>query len=139
MDHSKSLQELENDNWGEPADAPTGLIRRCLTLRRVPIGELSAEDCRLLLGQKMSPLFLVPIALHFLDDFPIIESEPVPTALLETLLNLPSEFWERHQDLWMEVCGITGRVRGLHDEIERIIPQMARFERGQFQIKKPPD
>ena len=132
MDHSKSLQELENDDWGEPDDAPTGLIKRCLSLRRVPLGELSAEDCRLLLGQKISPLFVVPIALHFLDDFPVIESEPVPTALLETLLKLPSEFWERHQDWWIEACAIVERLRRLHADIERLMPQMECFEKGQM-------
>ena len=131
MDHSKSLQELENDDWGKPSDAPTHLVKRVLELRRVPIGELSAEDCCLLLNQKISPIFLVPIALRFLDDFPVYESLSKPAALLESLLNLPASFWEIHSYWWVEVCGIISRVQRLHAEIERLLPLMERFERGQ--------
>ena len=107
-------------------------MRECLALHRTPLEQLSAENCRMMLEQKFNPQFLVPLALRFLDDFPIHESDSPPTALLQSVLNLPWEFWEQHQNLWFEVCGITARVRRLHDEIEQVLPQIEKFERAQM-------
>lgn len=32
MDSSKSLQQLEGEDWGGPGGAPTNMVRRCLEL-----------------------------------------------------------------------------------------------------------
>ncbi len=128
MDKSKSLQELENDDWGEPDEAPTNMIKRCLAARRVPLGEMSAEQCRLLLGQKISPLFLVPIALEFLARDPLEESEMYPGALLNSVLNLPADFWMNQSELWYEVNQIVEELESLRQTIEDLAPQIKAFQ-----------
>ncbi len=37
VDISMTLEELEVENWGDPENGATGLIRKCLALRRKPL------------------------------------------------------------------------------------------------------
>ena len=47
----KSLEILENQNWADPAIAPTNLVKRCIELRKIPIDNFSLSDLRLMIGQ----------------------------------------------------------------------------------------
>jgi hypothetical protein len=91
---NKSLQELENSNWGEPDTAETLMIKNCLQLRRVPINQLTADDLRLLIGQAMSLPILVPVCLAQLQEDPLLEATYYPGDLLESLLRIELPFWE---------------------------------------------
>jgi len=106
----QSLQDLDGEDWGDPDDphdAPTSLIERCLRLRRVPIGRLSPEDLRLLLGQNIGAEFLVPKALALLEGPRIdYENELVvgridesdEEALVLALWSLPESTWEAYAE-----------------------------------------
>lgn len=129
MDTAKSLQELDGQDWGGPDGAPTNLVRRCLELRRVPLDRLSAEDCRLLLGQKINPEFVVPVALKFLGEDPLEEGTiGVPGALLSNILSLAADFWRVHPELWWEVREIVGVVESVRAAIEQMEPMFQQFE-----------
>ncbi len=127
MNDSKTLQELEEKDWGEPDEAPTNMVRRCLVLRRVPLNQLSAEDCRLLLGQKIGAAFIVPIALRFLGENPMEGGDFLPGNLLQNVLRQPETFWQDHQSLWWEVKGILFEVKTLREQLELLAPLMEQF------------
>lgn len=129
MDLSKSLQQIEGEDWGEPRYAPTSMVRRCLELRRVPLKSLSAEDCRLLLGQQISAPLIVPIALDFLEDDPMEGGIMLPGTLLRNVLNLPEEFWRAYPALWWRAKEVVSEVQSLREEIEELVPAMERFEK----------
>ncbi len=129
MDTSKSLQELENFDMGEPESAPTDMIRRCLILHRTPLEQWNAEDCRLMLGQKFSPRYLIPIALEFLVGNPMESGDFYPGALLQNILSLPSDFWIKEQDLWWQVHDAVIEVESLKKAIEDLAPQIEKFKK----------
>lgn len=98
MDGSRSLQELDGQDWGEPT-YPSHLVTACHRLRRVPLKDLSVEDLRLLLGQQIGPEYLVPLALDHLNIDPFASGQHYPGDLLEMVLLLPSGFWTEHSEL----------------------------------------
>ncbi len=129
MDTSKSLQELENYDWGEPDEASTGLVQKCVALRRVPLCQLSAENCRMLLGQQISPKFLVPLALEFLARDPLEDGGTMaPGAVLGHILRLPAQFWIDYPELWYQVNEIVAQLEQLSEAVESLAPDVKQFQ-----------
>ncbi|HEY4384219.1 MAG TPA: contact-dependent growth inhibition system immunity protein [Ktedonobacteraceae bacterium] len=50
---SKTLQELEGQDWGEP-NFPSYLVRTCHALRRKPLRDFTVEDLRIILTDQLS-------------------------------------------------------------------------------------
>ena len=128
VDKSKSLHELEGYDAGDPKTKTTPMVRRCLTLHRTPLEQWNADDCRLMLGQKFSPRYLVPLALEFLNEDPLEEGFMYPGALLNSVLRLPAEFWMHEQELWYEVNSIVEQLEELRQSIEKLAPEIKNFK-----------
>jgi len=69
LDRNKSLQELEAQDWGDPA-YDSHLVTECHRLRRVPLRELTAENLRIMIGQQIGLPQLIPLALELLSGDP---------------------------------------------------------------------
>ncbi|GAB3573015.1 hypothetical protein GCM10027445_31500 [Amycolatopsis endophytica] len=93
---SRSLEQIEDDYWGDPPPDTTYLISTCHRLRRVPVEELEAEDLRILLGQLMSLRTLVPRALRLLERDPTVRTHF--GTLFEAVQRLPDAYWRAHPD-----------------------------------------
>ena len=128
MDKSKSLQELEGYDAGDPKTKTTPMVRRCLTLHRTPLEQWNAEDCRLMLGQKFSPRYLVPLALEFLSENPLEGGTMYPIALLNSVLRLPADFWLEEQELWWQINEIVTEVEIIQQSIEELTPEIEKFK-----------
>ena len=116
VDTSKSLQELEGQDWGEPS-YPSHLVTECHRLRRVPLQELSPEDLRLLIGQEISLPYLVPLALDYLQDDPFVSGRNYPGDLLEFLLLVPRSFWSSNDELHRRAIAVATKANDqLQDE-----------------------
>jgi hypothetical protein len=109
MDTGKSLQELDGQDWGEPS-YPSRLVTECHRLRRVPLKELSPDDVRLLLGQRIGQAYLVPLALDYLTADPFVSGRHYPGDLLEMLLMVPNSFWHDHPELRQSAVSIANRA-----------------------------
>ena len=133
MDKSKSLHELEGYDAGDPKTKTTPMVRRCLTLHRTPLEQWNADDCRLMLGQKFSPQILVPLALEWLETNPLEEGIMYPGALLNSVLNLPAEFWLDEPELWWQGNAIVTDVEIIREAIEEMTPQIKAFQTLQVQ------
>ena len=65
-----TIEELETQNFGNLDEAPTGMIKRCLELCKVPLDQFSIEDLRLMVGQEFSPRYPIPLVIGYLrTDF----------------------------------------------------------------------
>jgi hypothetical protein len=58
-----SVEQIEQDWWGDPPANATNLVRTAHELRRKPVASLTAEDLRLLIGQRIGIDELLPYAL----------------------------------------------------------------------------
>jgi contact-dependent growth inhibition (CDI) system CdiI-like immunity protein len=105
-----SLEAIENDRWGDAPDDATRLISTVHELRRKPIGELTPEDLRVLIGQGEGLEVLVPRALSQLADDPLVEGDLYPGDLLAAVLRVPRGYWSTHQDLLAKINEIVAAV-----------------------------
>ena len=88
----KSLEELENDYWDKPG-YKSYVVTTCFAARKKPLSELSNEEIRLLIGQKLGLKYLLPLAIDILKTDPLIEVTFYPGDLLYQLLKLDFKDW----------------------------------------------
>ncbi|MCF3109238.1 hypothetical protein LL912_10650 [Niabella sp. CC-SYL272] len=116
----KTIYELEQRDFGTPGDAPTGLVKRCIELTRVPLGQFSIEDLCLMIGQGFSLQYLIPLAIEHLEANLFIEARYFPGDLLTKILSAGRDFWLNNRGLWITINEL---VKGRRPEIEeRNIP-----------------
>jgi hypothetical protein len=104
FDRNSSLQELENDDWGEPTFG-SYLVTTVHRLRRKPLKDLTVEDLRLLIGQGIGLRFLVPLAVEQLELDPLVAGDFYPGDLLAAVLRVGDAYWMRHPDIASRLCG----------------------------------
>ena len=97
----KSIEQLENDYWKEPAEFPSGLVLNCYLYRKIPVNELNVEQLRLLISQKIGLEFLVGIGIEKLKTNVLAEGDLYEGDLLVAISNVPTEYWyENQNELW---------------------------------------
>lgn len=110
-----SLEQLENKKWGNPADAPSTLVKRCMTLAKIPVGEYSPADLRVMIGQRFGLPWLIPLALEVLQQDLFADTEFFEGDLLKNVMGANTLFWDTHEDLAKELLQLT---KGREDEIK---------------------
>ena len=90
---SKSLEQLENDYWNGEIEFPSNLVINCHKYRKIPIKDLTIEQLRLLISQKIGIDYLTEIAIEKLEQNILAEGDLYEGDLLEAVLGLPLEFW----------------------------------------------
>lgn len=104
-----TLEALEKDRWDEP-DFKSHLVTECHRLRKVPIGEFSTENLRIMIGQGFGLPFLVPIALERLAANPFLSGDFYPGDLLLSVVKVDSKFWQDNPRLMAELQDVMGQV-----------------------------
>ena len=94
---TKSIEQLEKDIWKEPSKFPTDLVEKCYRYRKISIAELTNEQLRLLISQKIGTKYLIGIVLEKLERNILTECDFYEGDLLVAVSNLPTEFWTAHQ------------------------------------------
>ncbi|AGL14299.1 contact-dependent growth inhibition system immunity protein [Actinoplanes sp. N902-109] len=103
----QTLEQIEGDAWGEAPANATKLIATVHRLRREPVGMLSVEDLRVLVGQRVGVAVVVPLALGILERDPLAEGDFYPGDLLTAVLRrVPAEYWAAQPSDF-------GRLRGI--------------------------
>jgi len=96
-ERDKSLQELEQSDWGEPTyDSP--------------LREFTVEDLRIMIGQNVGLPHLVPVALGRLRKDPLAEGDFYPGDLLKSMLTADPTFWREHPQWRDELKEIASRT-----------------------------
>jgi hypothetical protein len=98
-DKSRSLEEIEDDRWGDPPADATRLISTAYALHKRPIGALDVEGLRLLISQQIGLDTLIPLALDQVERDPLAEGDFYPGDLLDALMRrVPESCWQAHED-----------------------------------------
>ncbi len=94
-------------------------------MRRRPIGELTVEDLRLLIGQDIALPYLLPLALEVLRDNPMAEGDMYEGDLLSAVLTRNSAVWTESSGLGRElrliVAELTDLPPDLQQKVERFL------------------
>ncbi|WP_329528959.1 contact-dependent growth inhibition system immunity protein [Streptomyces sp. NBC_01462] len=125
VDRSRSIEELEHDRWPAPPPDATRLIATAHALRSRPVGTLTVEDLRLLIGQDIGLAVLLPLAVEVLRDNPLAEGHMGEGDLLRAVLARTSAVWSVYPDLARQLTFIVGSLSDLspdlRSEVERFV------------------
>jgi hypothetical protein len=99
----KTLEKLENDYWGHP-NYDSYLVTRVHEIRKIPLLELTDDDIAMMLRQKFSLDYIVPLAVDRLkmniDTNYILESD---NDIMKAVLKLPTTYWSSNKNYWIEI------------------------------------
>jgi hypothetical protein len=101
MKRHLTLTQLEGDDWGPPP-YDSFLVKECHRLRHIPLRDLTVEQLRTLIGQGISLVYTVPLALEHLSIDPMASGDMYPGDLLKALQRVPADFWTQHPSLLAE-------------------------------------
>lgn len=110
FDRTKSLQELEQHDWGEPT-YDSYLVTTIHSLRRKPLNQFAVEDLRIMIGQKIGLPFLLPLAVEHLEAEPLVAGDLYPGDLLSAVVGVDEAFWLEHRSLLERIRKIVDRLR----------------------------
>jgi len=91
LDRSKTLQQLDGTDWGEPT-FDSHLVQECHRLHRVPLRDFTVEDLRITIGQDIGLEYLVPLALERLHADPFARARIIRVICLSACLALTHDF-----------------------------------------------
>jgi CDI immunity proteins len=128
----KSLEVLEKQNWGDPATAPTDLIKHCIELTKIPAGDFSSSDLRLMIGQRFTLEFLIPLALEKLTPDIFIETDYYEGDLLSNVLNIDISFWDDNKEYWKFLNEL---IKEKRDKLAQLKISIAKFDDCKFADK----
>lgn len=102
FDRTKTLQELDGQDWGAP-NFQSYVVVNSHRLRHVPLQDFTVEDLRLTVGQtsvfRDALPYLVPLALEQLEVSPVASGDFYEGDLLGNVGGVPDDFWNAHPDL----------------------------------------
>ncbi|MET7853968.1 contact-dependent growth inhibition system immunity protein [Streptomyces avermitilis] len=119
LNRDRSLEELEHDRWPAPAADATRLVATAHALRRRPVGELTVEDIRLLIGQDVGLPYLLPLALEALRDNPMAEGDMYEGDLLSAVLTRNPAVWAASLGLGRELRAIVSQLTDLPPDLQQ--------------------
>lgn len=125
----QSLEILENHYWGDPVNAPTNLVKRCIELSRVPVDNFSLGDLRVMIGQKFGLKYLIPLAIEKLQDNIFVEAEFYEGDLLESVLEIDTSFWNDNQNYWTQLNEL---IKDKRQEIASAKIALTNFDNSRF-------
>jgi hypothetical protein len=89
---------------------PTPLVERCEIALNTPLGDLDAEQIRLLIGQGFGLEYLMPKALAILERDPMIGLTFYDGDLLHACLRVRSDFWVSAPELRQRLQTIVSKL-----------------------------
>jgi hypothetical protein len=98
----KTLENLEKEVWRQ-FDSDSRLVRRTKELRKIQLSSFTIEDLRLMIGQRFSLDYLIPLALETLNEDLFAEGDLYKGDLLKSVLSIGTEFWDNNKNYWTEL------------------------------------
>jgi hypothetical protein len=109
-----TLEELENDVWGEPK-FDSYLVLTCHALRKKDLDQFTTEDLRILVGQTISMPILLPRAVAVLERDPMAEGDFFPGDLLSALIRRAN---------WPSLAGVATPIKRVCERALKLLEQL---------------
>ncbi len=117
-----SLDEIEGFKENT-SGLNSGLIERCMLARAKKIKELSVEEVRVLISQKIGLNYIVPFSLGILEKEPLIFGGLHKGDLLVAVLNVDESFWATNPKWNNQLMEIIIEIEEIYNTIsEDILP-----------------
>jgi hypothetical protein len=122
----RTLEQLEGETWPEP-DFESHVVETCHRLRSKPLDDFTVEDLRIMIGQKIGLVHLLPLAIKNLKHDPLAEGAYYPGDLLMSVIQAES-FVASSPDLLRSVLDLADQAMArLADDDETLRRELADF------------
>ena len=92
-----------NNYWGEPTFLSSVVVNSHKN-RKIPLKELTQEQIRLLLGQDIGTIYLLPLAINILKQNPYTECDFGSCDLLKSMLNrVDIKYYKENKKIYNEL------------------------------------
>lgn len=119
-----TLENLEKDFWDIPT-YDSFIVRRTSELRKIQLSSFTTEDLRMMIVQKFSLEYLIPLALETLRKDLIAEGDMYEGDLLKSVLSIGTEFWNDNKSYWTELNEL---IKDRRKEIEEKQIDLCNFD-----------
>jgi len=97
------LENLEKDYWGAPS-FNSYLVKRTHAIRKLPLSALTEDDIAMMIRQKFSLDYLVPLAIDKLEKDILAHGDTgTEGAIMEAILEIPADFWKANTSSWRKI------------------------------------
>ncbi len=93
-----TIESIENEYWGSP-EYDSYLVETIHKLRKKNIDEFTAEDLRIMIGQKCSLPIVIPLAIKKLEKNILKSGHFYDGDLLQYVLESSPEYWAENLDV----------------------------------------
>jgi CDI immunity proteins len=104
----ETLERLEGDVWSSP-EFDSSLVLTVHQLRKKPLADFTTEDLRIVIGQGVGLVHLIPIAISVLEKEPLAEGDFYPGDLLASVVRNRS-WLEKHPNFAETVAAIARKA-----------------------------
>ncbi|WP_413664866.1 contact-dependent growth inhibition system immunity protein [Microbulbifer sp. CNSA002] len=124
---SRSLEELEGSI--QSSVFQSHLAVKCQRLYKLPLCDLSVENLRMLVGQKLGLKYTVPLALDMLEQNPMVSGGMYEGDLLVNVAKLNANFWSSNPELNNRLVEIKIQLETLAETINNeLLPIIASMD-----------
>ncbi|MDF7820499.1 contact-dependent growth inhibition system immunity protein [Runella sp. MFBS21] len=109
----RTLEELENEVWSDEMKEETYLIQTCAQLRKKRLVDFTTEDLRIMIGQRIGLLYLIPLALEVLHSNVLAAGDFYEGDLLVSVLRSDETYWQREKKQWQRVIALIEKNRNI--------------------------
>ena len=96
----KTLEDLEKEFWGEPT-YDSYLVKRTHEIRKLPLDDLPNDDIAMMLRQKFSLDYIVPLAIEKLQVDVLAHGDTGSEgAIMDAMVKIPADYWHSNKDYW---------------------------------------
>ncbi|AZO53970.1 MAG: hypothetical protein EOS78_09850 [Mesorhizobium sp.] len=103
---------------------PSSLVERCEAALDTPLGQLSTEQLRLLIGQEIGLEILVVKAIDLIEMDPLVHGDYYDGDLISMCLKISGAFWATHPDLWFRLNEV---LESFDRKVEAVNEHRAQF------------
>jgi hypothetical protein len=119
FDNSKTLDELEGTIWDKP-EFNSHLVQTCYKLRHTPLHLFEVEDLRIMIGQNIGLLYLIPLAIEALEMNTLAAGDYYAGDLLKAVLDSEPEFRRENPELKKKIEDIvTNTMSDLQSKLQK--------------------
>lgn len=123
MKLDKTIESLDGMKTEKPS-FHSGLANRCFELQKTPLIDLSPEDLRLLISQKIGLLHTVPLALELLENDILASGDMYTGDLLFSVSSIDEDFWKSNPHLNNRLVEIAQEAEEIRNTLDKVLPNL---------------
>ena len=123
MKSTRTIESLEGTKL-ERTSFQSTLADRCFQLQKTPLNDLSPEDLRLLIFQRIGLSHIVPLAIELLEQDIFTSGDTYVGDLLTSVVSIDQDFWNDNPMLNNRLVEIAHEAEQVKSTLDDVLPSL---------------